>query len=107
MQQATTKQRRIRDNHRNRITGYCRNISNTSRLSAEFWALKDGLKLAFDLDLTPIEIETDALTLVNLLMKPCNEQHHLSNLNLDCKFLLYRLRSPIVKHISLGKQIKV
>ncbi|KAF5932403.1 hypothetical protein HYC85_028574 [Camellia sinensis] len=49
--------------------------------------------------LTPIEVEFDAFTLVHMVLTNCNDQHHLSNIVHDCKFLLDNLGSPTVKHI--------
>ncbi|KAF5931671.1 hypothetical protein HYC85_027842 [Camellia sinensis] len=43
----------IRDIHGNWISGFCRFLSKTNSLTAEFWALRDGLKLALEMGLTP------------------------------------------------------
>ncbi|CAL5428867.1 unnamed protein product [Camellia sinensis] len=89
----------IRDNHGNWVSGFCRFLDKTNSLTTELWTLRDGLKLALDMGLTPIEVESDALTLVHMVLNNCNDQHHLSNIVHDCKFLLDSLRLPTVKHI--------
>ena len=43
-----------------RIRGFSRNIGHTTSVMAEFWALHDGLTLAYQMGLPCLEVELDA-----------------------------------------------
>ena len=47
--------------------GFARSLAITSRVMAEFWALKDGLTLASQLRISSICVELDAELIVLLL----------------------------------------
>ncbi|KAI8566598.1 hypothetical protein RHMOL_Rhmol02G0053300 [Rhododendron molle] len=49
-------------------------------LRAELWALRDGLKLAFDLNLIDIEVEPDAMQASPLVHSPQFGHHPLSSI---------------------------
>ena len=42
------------------IRGFSRNIGHTTSVMAEFWALHDGLTLAYQMGLPCLEVELDA-----------------------------------------------
>lgn len=64
------------------MIGYSRNIGAATSLAAELWGLRDGLQLADRLRLPNLEIETDSMVMVmvmvTLLAKPCDETHQLN-----------------------------
>ena len=57
----------IRDNAGNWIRGFARYIGYTTSKIAEFWALRDGLKLAIQLGVQNLEVELDAKVIVDLI----------------------------------------
>ncbi|CAL5325064.1 unnamed protein product [Camellia sinensis] len=80
------------------ISDFCRNIGHSSSIEAELWAMRDGLKLALDLNLTGIEVETDATIMQNIILGNFNHCHQLSNLIHDCRYLLDRLGTSTISH---------
>ena len=51
------------------MSGYARTIGHTTSVAAELWAIRDGINLCIDLNLTNVVIELDAKIVVNLLLK--------------------------------------
>ncbi|CAL5426615.1 unnamed protein product [Camellia sinensis] len=80
------------------IFGFCRNIGHSSSIETELWAMRDGLKLAFDLNLTEIEVEIDATIMQNLILGNFNHCHQLSNLIHDYRYLLDQFRTSTISH---------
>ncbi|KAF7826015.1 LINE-type retrotransposon LIb DNA [Senna tora] len=58
------------------IAGFSKFIGSGSALQAEFWALQLGLQLAIDQGIKNLEIESDALSLVQLFLNPNISHHH-------------------------------
>ncbi|KAI8535957.1 hypothetical protein RHMOL_Rhmol10G0216200 [Rhododendron molle] len=72
----------------------------SSSTAVEFWALRDGLELAYERDLQSICVGTDSMTLVQLISKKETGSHELSNILVsDCRLLLDRLKAK-VHHVS-------
>ena len=57
----------IRNSHREWVSGYARAIGHTTIVAAELWALRDGINLCIDLNLTNVIIELDTKLVVDLL----------------------------------------
>ena len=72
------------------VKGYMRNIGVATNITAEFWALRDDLILASQLEITQLLVELDAKVVVDLVLsrKPSNSPY--SSLLNDCRFLLNR-----------------
>ncbi|XP_028067895.1 uncharacterized protein LOC114270573 [Camellia sinensis] len=87
----------IKDEHGNWIKGFYRNIGTASTVETKLWALWDGLRLALELDLKGIHVETDAQVTSNL--QNSFENHHFNNLISDCRFLMSQLEVANVEHI--------
>ena len=49
------------------MSGYARAIGHTTIVAAELWALRDGINLCIDLNLTNVIIELDTKLVVDLL----------------------------------------
>ncbi|XP_028071512.1 uncharacterized protein LOC114273895 [Camellia sinensis] len=81
------------------VAGFVRNIGVASAMEAECWALRDGLKLAMDLGLSGICVETDAKAVINLVLQEPPSDHHFGNLILDCRYLMRELRIVMADHI--------
>ncbi|KAK7813079.1 putative ribonuclease h protein [Quercus suber] len=54
----------IRNSIENWVRGYARAIGHTISVAAELWALRDGINLCIDLNLTNVLIEMDAKIVV-------------------------------------------
>ena len=52
------------------MAGFSRKIGIVTSLLAELWAIRDGLMLCIDCNLTMVEVELDAKTIVHLLANP-------------------------------------
>ncbi|KAL7166041.1 hypothetical protein ACSBR2_036833 [Camellia fascicularis] len=62
--------------------------------------LRDGLQLAFDLNLRgSIDVEIDVLTVQQLLNKPIPQHYQLNNLISNSRFLMDQLGVTEVRHI--------
>ncbi|KAI8561499.1 hypothetical protein RHMOL_Rhmol04G0344900 [Rhododendron molle] len=70
------------------------NICADSSLKAEIWALGDGLVLARDENIQRLEIEVDAITVLQI-SDTTAENHPLGNLLFDCRCIF------IARHIGV------
>lgn len=54
----------------------------------ELWGIRDGLNLAFQLEITHLEVETDSTTAISLIKnKPPNSHPYSSMIN-DCRLMM-------------------
>ena len=67
------------------MRGYAQTIGHTTSVAAELWALRDGINLCIDLNLTNVLIEMDAKIVVDLLLKGEEKIHGNDVLIADCK----------------------
>ena len=67
------------------MRGYAQTIGHTISVAAELWALRDGVNLCIDLNLTNMLIEMDAKIVVDLLLKGEEKIHGNDVLVVDCK----------------------
>lgn len=59
------------------VKGFCINLGMASNVAAELLAILQGLKLAWDLGIRRVHLETDSLTGLELVMKePRGSPHH-------------------------------
>ena len=66
------------------IKGFAYAIRTVTSLVAEFWALKDGIRLCITLKLPAVEIELDSKLVVDLLKKDLNNPNDNDVLVADC-----------------------
>lgn len=78
----------IRDSYGVWCFGFMQNIGVGEVLNAEAWGMLTGLKIAVDLKISHLEVESDSSTLINLLH--CNDVglHLLGNLLANCNHLI-------------------
>jgi ribonuclease HI len=77
---------------------FSRAIGSTTSVTMELWDLRDGLKLCLDLYLYAVEVDVDALLVVNWVSNPnCINITHFS-LIMDCRELLNLIPQVKVKH---------
>uniref|UniRef100_A0A2N9GG55 RNase H type-1 domain-containing protein n=1 Tax=Fagus sylvatica TaxID=28930 RepID=A0A2N9GG55_FAGSY len=89
----------IRDSLGNWIGGFSRSIGITSCVQAELRALKDGLLLALDLEISKLEIEMDSSVAVESLKTTSMPNVFLRSIVDDCRLLLERFEATTIKHI--------
>ncbi|XLT50929.1 hypothetical protein HN873_043533 [Arachis hypogaea] len=75
------------------------NIGRCSITMAELWGIYVGVKLAVDLGITNLMVESDSMCAMNLIGKPSIDLHASSSLIRSIKEILTRLNKFIIKHI--------
>ena len=75
----------IRDNQGNWVVGFSRRIGVTNSFMAEVWALRDGLMLCNQMNLSDVIVEIDAKALVDAFKNPSYANSVISPLFEDCK----------------------
>ena len=89
----------IRDRQGAWVKGYARSIGFTSSIMAELWALRDGLRLADHLGIWQLEVELDAMVIVELLNSKKNPNSVYAPLLFDCRYLLGKFPQVRVVHV--------
>ncbi|GLT59278.1 hypothetical protein SLA2020_321070 [Shorea laevis] len=83
----------------NWLLGFYRNVGCTSSLSAELWALRDGLKLAIDRGFSHLLVETDSKVAKTLLEYADSVHHSLGVLIDDCRAMMTQIPDLQLNHI--------
>lgn len=81
------------------VKGFMHNIGSGDTLSAEAWGLFTGLKLAHDLHIKQLEVESDSALVINLIMQNTHEMHPLGTLIHNCKALMQQFDYCTISHI--------
>lgn len=89
----------IRDSDGNWVIGFAKNLGLMTIFQAELWALYQGLELAIELNITDLEIDIDAKSVVEAVLN--NDFQGGLNLNLisKCRLLIGRFRHVKLSHI--------
>lgn len=74
------------------MKGFSRGIGSTTSVIAEFWALRDGLLLAAQMEIPYLEVECDAKIVTDLLLSNSLPNRTYTRLLLDCGSLLNRFQ---------------
>ena len=81
------------------VKGFSRSIGFAISFTAEFWALKDGLKLALSAGIQSLVVELDAKVVADLLTTNGVTNKPYSPLLPDCRCLLRRFLRVQVVHV--------
>ena len=81
------------------IKGYARSIRYANSITAEFWALRDGLKLALNEGIQRLVVELDAKVVVDLIKSNAATNKLYAPLLYDCRGLLTRFIQVQVVHV--------
>ena len=81
------------------IRGYARSIGYASSIVAEFWALRDGLKMALNEGIQRLIVELDAKVVVDLIKTNAATNKPYAPLLYDCMYLLTRFNQAQVVHV--------
>ncbi|XP_075076706.1 uncharacterized protein LOC142163331 [Nicotiana tabacum] len=85
----------IRNNNDSWIIGYQKLTNVISNTHAELLALETGLKVALQLQLQPLEIETDSTEVISLLDKEHQIFNHVIS---SCRWSMAQLGTPLLRH---------
>ena len=80
------------------ISVFARSIGFTTNFAAEFWALRDGLRLCQSLGINAVEVEVDASSVVSLMANAADTNSEFAPLVDDCRDLLKRIPQARIKH---------
>ena len=89
----------IRDCSGKWLKGYARSIGLATSVSAEFWALRDGLKLALSEGIQNLIVELDERVVVDLVNSNVDTNKPYSPLLCDYRCLLRRIPRVRVVHV--------
>ncbi|GKV16390.1 hypothetical protein SLEP1_g27041 [Rubroshorea leprosula] len=89
----------FRDELGNWLLGFYRNVGFTSSLSAELWALRDGLKLAVNRGFSHLLVETDSKVAKTLLDSANSAAHSLGVLIDDCRAMMTQIPNLHLNHV--------
>ncbi|PRQ19701.1 putative ribonuclease H [Rosa chinensis] len=89
----------LNDHNGDWLAGFMINVGKGHVLTAEAWGLLSGLKLATDLQVNKIEIESDSAILIKLIVEGCESSHPLGSILNSCKSLLNGFEDVKIKHI--------
>ena len=88
----------VRDDAGRWIIGFSKCIGMTSNFAIEMWGLREGLLLCSNLNITSLEIELDAKSIVDALGNPSYVSNIISPLLDDCRLLISRIPQICIKH---------
>ena len=89
----------IRDSKRKWVRGFLRSIGYATSIVAEVWALRDGLKLAFSIEIQNLIVELDAKVIVELFKSNNCTNRIFSPIIDDCRSLLDRFHQVCIEHV--------
>nr|XP_009786072.1 PREDICTED: uncharacterized protein LOC104234226 [Nicotiana sylvestris] len=92
----------IRNSKAEWILGFAGAAPCKSAIFSELYALMQGLRYAYERNITPLEVEVDAKDIILLLH---TENFGLFNLIVDCRYYLGLLGNPTVKHVYREKNM--
>ena len=88
----------VRDDAGRWVIGFSRSIDMTNSFAVELWGLREGLLLCNNLNITSLEIELDAKSIVDALGNPSHVNNIISPLLDDCRLLISRILQVCIKH---------
>ena len=88
----------IQDHQGKWIKGFMRRIGLVTSITAELWALRDGLMLAKQIGITHLVVEMDNKVIVDLVQSNKATNNSYSSLLNDCRFLLRQLHRFKINH---------
>ena len=88
----------LRDDSGIWVKGFARNIGTTTSFLAKLWALRDGLIMCLDLQITALEIDLDAKVMDDLMNNVETSSIANASLVADCRHLISQIPQVKVKH---------
>ena len=80
------------------VVGFSKRIGATSSFAAEWWGLREGLQLCWNLNISCLEVEMDAKVIVDVVRNP----DYVNNINSpildDCRQLLSKFHQVCFNH---------
>ncbi|XP_065628185.1 uncharacterized protein LOC136066978 [Quercus suber] len=78
--------------------GFSRSLGCINSFTAELWGFRDGLMLRNSLQLTAVDIQLDAIAIVQLLSKPSDANLAVMPLLEDCRQLISHMDQVWIRH---------
>lgn len=88
----------IRNQNGDWIKGSSISIDFATSVTAELWALRDGVRMCIELQLPIVVVEMDALLMVNMISGVLAYSYRLSPLVDDCRAWLSKIPHTRVQH---------
>ena len=88
----------IRDSYGSWIRGFSRLIGASNCLLAELWALRDGIAIAKNLNISKLVINVDATEVISLFSKPSSDNRLTQPIVDDCKNMLQVFQEYHMQH---------
>ena len=76
-----------------------RYIGVTTSINAEFWALRDGFRLASQMGITHLAVELDAKVIVDLVLSRKTPNSSYTSLLNDYRYLLNQFQPTKIRHV--------
>ncbi|KAM5549769.1 hypothetical protein ABKV19_000934 [Rosa sericea] len=89
----------IRDHNGDWLSGFSINLGVGQIINAEARGMLSGLKLASDLNIRKLEVESDSAIFVKLLIDGCPISHPLGNIINSCRHLINGFEDVRIRHI--------
>ncbi|KAK3219077.1 hypothetical protein Dsin_013047 [Dipteronia sinensis] len=89
----------LRNHKKEWINGFAMNIGVGNVLDAEFWGLFEGFSMAWKLGFRRVFVESDSISVVQLIAKNSNINHPLFSLIQSCKMLIVGSWDCTVNHV--------
>ena len=74
-------------------------VEDITSINAEFWAFRDGLRLASQMGITHLAVELDAKVIVDLVLSRKTPNSSYTSLLNDCRYLLNQFQWAKIRHV--------
>ena len=74
-------------------------VEDITSINAEFWAFRDGLRLASQMGITHLAVELDAKVVVDLVLSRKTPNSSYTSLLNDCRYLLNQFQWTKIRHV--------
>ena len=88
----------VRNGNGHWVVGFSKRIGVTSSFAAELWGLREGLQLCCNLNISCLEVEMDAKSIVDVVGNPNYANNIISPILDDCRILITKFHQIHIKH---------
>lgn len=81
------------------MKGYTLHLGKTSAFAVEVWVIKGGLTIALELNVTCLEIESDASNVIYASLYTSVNIPNLNSIWTECRHVLAELQQVRIKHV--------
>ena len=80
------------------VVGFSKRIGATSSFAAKWWGLREGLRRCCNLNISCLEVEMDAKSIVDVVGNPNYANNIISPILDDCRILITKFHQICIKH---------